>query len=206
MTEFEFRLIVDLFFLSAMGMPGGGRSIISNRLVRHSNVMAYTNMEDSSILAIFKNIVQGFYQNHEAEVTGKIDQVVETTLHCYNEAVKFLLPIPKKSHYLFNLRDISKVFQGVCNGKPQIINEPNIFIRLWIHEMNRVFRDRLLDKRDMTDFNNLVDQSIKEKIPSVDITKVFDREVILFGDFIDKDPDNRIYKEIESLKKLEVIL
>lgn len=93
---------------------------------------------------------------------------------------------------MFNLRDISKVFQGVCNGKPQVINEPNIFIRLWIHEMNRVFRDRLLDKRDITDFNNLVDQSIKDKIPSVDSSKVFDREVILFGDFIDKDPDNRI--------------
>lgn len=139
-------------------------------------------------------------------MTDKIDQVVVTTLHCYNEAVKFLLPIPKKSHYLFNLRDISKVFQGVCNGKPQVINEPNIFIRLWIHEMNRVFRDRLLDKRDYTDFNNLVDQSIKEKIPSVDSNKVFDRDVILFGDFIDKDPDNRVYKEIESLKKLEVIL
>jgi dynein heavy chain len=28
--------------------------------VRHSNVMAYTNMDDSSILAIFKNIVHGF--------------------------------------------------------------------------------------------------------------------------------------------------
>jgi dynein heavy chain len=60
MIEFEFRFIVDLFFMSAMGMPGGGRSQISNRLVRHSNVMSYTNMVDSSILGIFKNIVNGF--------------------------------------------------------------------------------------------------------------------------------------------------
>jgi len=85
-------------------------------------------------------------------------------LHCYNELVKFLLPIPKKSHYLFNLRDISKVFQGVCNGKPQFINEPNVFMRLWIHEMNRVFRDRLLDKRDCEDFDNLIRNSIKSKV------------------------------------------
>jgi dynein heavy chain len=60
MLEFDFRSVVDLFFMSAMGMPGGGRSIISNRLVRHSNVVAYTNMTDSSILRIFKTIVSGF--------------------------------------------------------------------------------------------------------------------------------------------------
>lgn len=92
-----------------------------------------------------------------------------------------MLPIPKKSHYLFNLRDISKVFQGVCNGKPQFINEPNVFIRLWIHEMNRVFRDRLLDKRDLEDFDNLVRTSVKEKIKCEEL-KVYDRDVILFGD------------------------
>jgi len=40
MLEFEFRKIVDLFMISAMGMPGGGRSVISNRLVRHSNVIS----------------------------------------------------------------------------------------------------------------------------------------------------------------------
>jgi len=60
MLEFDFRMVVDLFFMSAMGMPGGGRSIISNRLVRHSNIIAYTNMTDSSILVIFKTIVSGF--------------------------------------------------------------------------------------------------------------------------------------------------
>lgn len=60
MLEFDFRMVVDLFFMSAMGMPGGGRSIISNRLVRHSNVIAYTNMTDLSILRIFKTIVSGF--------------------------------------------------------------------------------------------------------------------------------------------------
>jgi dynein heavy chain len=60
MLEFDFRMVVDLFFMSAMGMPGGGRSIISNRLVRHSNVVAHVNMTDSSLLRIFKTIVSGF--------------------------------------------------------------------------------------------------------------------------------------------------
>jgi len=128
-------------------------------------------MTDSSVLSIFNNIVGGFFDGHAEEVKLCLDQVVGTTLHCYKEALTFLLPIPKKSHYLFNLRDISKVFQGVCNGKPQVINEPSIFIRLWVHEMNRVFRDRLLDKRDQVDFDNLVRESVKTRI-TVDESKV----------------------------------
>mmetsp|Transcript_64520 Transcript_64520/g.54728 ORF Transcript_64520/g.54728 Transcript_64520/m.54728 type:complete len:129 (+) Transcript_64520:805-1191(+) len=128
-------------------------------------------MTDSSVLSIFNNIVGGFFEGHDEAVKECLDQVVGTTLHCYTQALTFLLPIPKKSHYLFNLRDISKVFQGVCNGKPQVINEPSIFIRLWVHEMNRVFRDRLLDKRDQVDFDNLVRESVKTRM-TVDESKV----------------------------------
>lgn len=39
MQEFEYKFVIDIFFMSAMGLPGGGRSIISNRLVRHSNIL-----------------------------------------------------------------------------------------------------------------------------------------------------------------------
>jgi len=60
MNEFEFKQIIDIFFLCAMGLPGGGRSIISNRLVRHMNIITYTNMADSSIIDIFKNLIDGF--------------------------------------------------------------------------------------------------------------------------------------------------
>jgi len=40
MTDFEFKKVVDIFILSAMGLPGGGRSVISTRLVRHSNIIS----------------------------------------------------------------------------------------------------------------------------------------------------------------------
>ena len=34
----------DLIILSAMGPPGGGRSYITNRVVRHFNVLTYTDL------------------------------------------------------------------------------------------------------------------------------------------------------------------
>jgi hypothetical protein len=39
MTEFEFKQVIDIFFLAAMGLPGGGRAVISNRTIRHFNIL-----------------------------------------------------------------------------------------------------------------------------------------------------------------------
>jgi len=52
MVEKEFKKVIDIFFMFAMGLPGGGRSTISTRLVRHINIIAYNNMSDSTIIDI----------------------------------------------------------------------------------------------------------------------------------------------------------
>jgi len=42
--EKPFNRIEDIVFVSAMGPPGGGRSVITPRLQRHFNVMTYTEL------------------------------------------------------------------------------------------------------------------------------------------------------------------
>ena len=45
----SFRRLEDLILLGAMGPPGGGRSNITGRAVRHFNIIAYTELEDDII-------------------------------------------------------------------------------------------------------------------------------------------------------------
>jgi dynein heavy chain len=71
-----------------------------------------------------------------------------------------LKPIPSKSHYTFNLRDISKIFQGLSTANVKQCTQPVHVVRMWIHENKRVFGDRLTDNKDRTYLDDmLIDQS-----------------------------------------------
>lgn len=48
--------------------------------------------------------------NFSENVKKMHEAVVKSTIDIYNIICKDLLPIPSKFHYIFNLRDVSKVF------------------------------------------------------------------------------------------------
>jgi dynein heavy chain len=59
-----------------------------------------------------------------------------------------LLPTPAKSHYLFNLRDLAKVVFGICMSEKEKVQNVDLMSKLWIHEVLRVFGDRLINDDD----------------------------------------------------------
>lgn len=69
-------------------------------------------------------------------------------MEVFKEATLKFLPTPAKSHYTFSLRDFSRVINGLLLTPPAQMDDPDKFIRLWIHECYRVFHDRLIDDGD----------------------------------------------------------
>lgn len=51
-----------LVHLGAMGPPGGGRSNITGRCVRHYNVLAYTELDEDVIRSIYNKIMNFFFK------------------------------------------------------------------------------------------------------------------------------------------------
>lgn len=146
--EKPFMKIEDIIFISAMGPPGGGRSAISQRMKRHFNILAYPNLAKESITMIFSKIVSAFIGNFSSAISESIDQIVDSTQCVFNGVAERLKPTPSKSHYTFNLRDISKIFQGVCSADQKTTQTTIDIMRLWIHENQRVFGDRMINPQD----------------------------------------------------------
>ena len=64
-----FKQIIDTQFVAAMGPPGGGRNPITNRLLRHFNMLTMTDMSDESCRRIFTTILGSFVSRH---FSGKV--------------------------------------------------------------------------------------------------------------------------------------
>lgn len=71
---------------------------------------------------------------------------------------------------MFNLRDVTKVFQGLCECKSNSITSKKIFVSLINHELDRVFKDRLIDVSDVTEYRRIVDEKLTEHLGGCDET------------------------------------
>ena len=66
---------------------------------------------EGSLRMIFSGILGGFLNTFPKECKTMVKPIVDCSIETYIRISQELLPTPTKSHYTFNLRDVSKVFQ-----------------------------------------------------------------------------------------------
>ena len=91
------------------------RDTISARYVRHFNAIYCEPFSESSLSIIFSTILDWLFAASTNPVFPQPVQalkngIVDSTTIMYNKTKAAFRPTPAKSHYSYNLRDISKVF------------------------------------------------------------------------------------------------
>ncbi|XP_052743009.1 dynein axonemal heavy chain 1-like [Bicyclus anynana] len=201
----EFKMLIDVGMVAAMGPPGGGRNPVTMRLMRHFHYISFTEMEYNSKYGIFNTILKSWTRNFHADVTVRENAFLKSSIEVFNSLVEELLPTPTKSHYTFNLRDLSKVFQGMLMVDPSFIKDEDDVIRLWYHEHQRVYQDRLVNAEDRKWFVTLLNKKIQTEFKKKSIDVIGGR-LMLFGDFMDIGADDKKYIEITDQTELDEVL
>mmetsp|Transcript_44339 Transcript_44339/g.86753 ORF Transcript_44339/g.86753 Transcript_44339/m.86753 type:complete len:4144 (+) Transcript_44339:98-12529(+) len=155
-TKLFWKDIVDTTIVAAAAPPGGGRMPLTPRFARHFNIFNVPQPSDEVLKKIFGSILDGFLGAFKGPIQKLSGAMVASTIELYNTIAVELLPTPAKSHYTFNLRDISKVFQGVLMILPQNCAQPDTMVKLWIHEATRCFHDRLINDEDKSWFTHKI--------------------------------------------------
>jgi len=202
--------IVDTLMFVGAAPPGGGRNAVTPRMTRHCNVLCVPSASDSAMSLIFTSILTGFVYKFDGSVKSLVKGTCEATVELYNRISAELLPTPSKFHYTFNLRDVSKVFQGMLMVTTKSCNTGDSFSKLWIHECMRVFYDRLINLEDQAWFTKAaVDLSKRHLKTTWSHEELFEDESvppIMFVDFLKPGADVRLYEPVTVYGKLEVLL
>ncbi|XP_078276213.1 dynein axonemal heavy chain 3-like [Rhinoraja longicauda] len=212
----------NMSLVGAMVPPGGGRQSISPRCLRHFNVITIDAFSQETMKTIFQPLVDWhFNTGFDISLKRYSRILVWATTEVYTQAVERFLPTPSKSHYIFNLRDFSRVIQGLLlftsDCMPQGTKGDHKLMRLWIHEVHRVFCDRLVDSQDRKLFfqivKNVVQTQFKEKINNLFQHMAIGRDLndddmrlLFFGDYMlpkSNEKRKKAYNEITDWSELK---
>lgn len=210
----EWKKIVDVQFLAAMNHPGGGKNDIPNRMKRHFASFNMTLPSHAAIDQIYGAVLRGRYNaraGFEDDLLKVVDKMTPATIELWECIAAKMLPTPNKVHYIFNMRDLARVYQGVMQCSSSVTSSADLLLALWRHECLRVFSDRLNTVEDKVWYDENVQHLTKDFFGETLAEKV--KKPIYFVDFLRdprEDPETGepmeprpdIYEPAESIERI----
>ena len=163
----DFSNLVDIQYMAAMIHPGGGRNDIPQRLKRHFITFNCTIPTEDAIDHIFGTISKGHFNKARGfsdEVINLIQRLIPVTRKIWKATKDKMLPTPSKFHYVFNLRDLSRIWLGMIGTQANVISSTESTLKLWRHEMTREMSDRFITDKDKEWFDNALLQTVLDEL------------------------------------------
>ena len=111
-TKLSLKEIHNTQYVSCMN-PTAGSFTINPRLQRHFSVFALSFPGNDALLTIYNSILQQHLamNNFPSQVQKISQQLAQLAVTFHNKVNSSFLPTAIKFHYVFNLRDLSNIFQ-----------------------------------------------------------------------------------------------
>jgi dynein heavy chain len=186
--------------------PTAGSFNITPRMQRHFVTFAVQMPSKDVIRSMFAQIIEGHLRSFDPDVSKYASRIAEASIELHGLVANNFLPSAVKFHYQWNLRELSNITQGICRTLAEFYTNPLTMCRLWIHEVERVFSDRMVHQSDITKFDEMRVTVTKKYFEDQDM-EVVETRPISYNAFMQFDSNEvGAYTPCATYEKLNKIL
>ncbi|XP_036139541.1 dynein beta chain, ciliary [Monomorium pharaonis] len=207
-TKLTLKEIHNTQYVSCMN-PSAGSFTIDPRLQRHFAVFAVSFPQKEALVMIYNQILKQHVtdpqQKFNPAVQKFIDPLIDAALYLHDKIAMTFLPTVIKFHYVFNLRDLTNIFQGMLFARGDALPLPSHVIRLYAHEATRVYRDKLVEFEDQRIFDQLLLNALRKNIPELNETDINSEQPLIYCHFAEGIGEPK-YAPVKSWAQLVKLL
>ncbi|CAG9462750.1 unnamed protein product [Pedinophyceae sp. YPF-701] len=199
------RKIASCQLVSCMN-PTAGSFFITPRMQRHFSTFAVQMPPQEIVRSVYVAIAEGHMAPFEGDVAALAPRLVDAMTELHKSVMNTFLPSAVKFHYQWNLRDLSNITQGLTRMTREFYTNPVQVVRLFVHECERVFLDRMVNETDMTKFNELREKVTKKHFSDISAEEVEARPNVYTAFMQFDNEENGIYVGCPTYDKLKEVL
>ncbi|XP_076002796.1 dynein axonemal heavy chain 9 [Genypterus blacodes] len=176
--------IHNVQYVSCMN-PTAGSFTINPRLQRHFSVFALSFPGSEALTTIYTSILSQHLKGEgfSTALQKTCPNLVQLALALHQCLSSTFLPTAVKFHYIFNLRDLANIFQGILFCTSECLKTPHDLLKVYLHESSRVYRDKMVEEQDFQTFDKLQTETVKKFFEDVEETLQQTREMNLYCHF-----------------------
>ncbi|XP_016013564.2 dynein heavy chain 9, axonemal isoform X3 [Rousettus aegyptiacus] len=168
-NKLSLKEIMNVQYVSCMN-PTAGSFTINPRLQRHFSVFVLSFPGADALSSIYSTILTQHLKlgNFLASLQKSIPQLINLALTFHQKIATTFLPTAIKFHYIFNLRDFANIFQGILFSSVECIKCTQDLVKLYLHESNRVYRDKMVEENDFDLFDKIQTEVVKKVFDDIE--------------------------------------
>lgn len=189
--------------------PTAGSFTIDERLQRHFAAFSCLMPSLAEQNQIYSTIFEGHLSTFTTSVKCLGPMIIAATLDLHSHVSQTFSPTAVKFFYQFSMRDISSVIQGLLRSSIEHFSQGMQMARLWMHECERVYCDRLVTVQDIKVFSEAINETAKKHFgEDIDYSSLIQRPVIFtpFGSTAPSSDDHYFIEIAGGLGSLRKFL
>lgn len=191
--ELNWKSVRNFQFVAAMAPPGGGRNVVDPRFISLFNILNVAFPAESTIHRIYSQLLESHLDPFPDNIKEVGSKLTDLTIKLYQFVVQRLPPTPARFHYIFNLRDISRIYEGLRLTTIDKFDTPDSLARVWRHECVRVFCDRLITEEDKKLVMDKIEEMVHQNFPNEASNILSDPTI--FGDYKSPEEEAKLYED-----------